>query len=88
MLKILTDDESQDGQENSQPNGRYANDFTVGHNAFEFLFDFSQTFDDRTALHHTTIITTPAYAKNLLGLLQKSIDQYEDVFGTIPDGDK
>ena len=83
------DDESTDGQENGQPNGRYANYFTVGHNAFEFLLDFGQIYaPDGSVPLHTRIITAPVYAKTLLGLLQESIDQYEQLFGTIPDGDK
>jgi len=89
LPKILIDDESKDLQDSGQPNGRYANYFTVGHNAFEFLFDFGQIYtNDRPARFHTRIIMTPVYAKTLLGLLQESIDQYEQIFGTIPSGDK
>ena len=88
MLKIVMDNESKDVQDNGQPNGRYANYFTVGHNAFEFLFDFGQIHTHgRPAAAHTRIITTPVYAKSLLWLLQESIDQYEQLFGTIPNGD-
>ena len=88
LLKVLTDDESKDSQDNGQPNGRYANGFTVGHNAFEFLLDFYQSYaEDKPALLHTRVITTPVYAKSLLALLRKSIDQYENVFGAIPDED-
>jgi hypothetical protein len=75
--------------ENGQPDGRYANYFKVGHNAFEFLFDFGQIYEQgRTAPLHTRIITTPVYAKSLLGLLQEAVGQYEQLFGTIPDADK
>jgi hypothetical protein len=31
------------------------------------------------------VVTTPAYAKVLLALLDKSISDYEEAFGTIPD---
>jgi len=87
--KILLDDESNDVQDNGEPNGRYANYFTVGHNAFEFVFDFGQFHTQgRPAPLHTRIIMTPVYAKSLLGLLQESIDRYEQLFGTIPEGDK
>jgi uncharacterized protein DUF3467 len=89
MPKILMDDESQDVPVNGELNGRYANYFTVGHNAFEFLFDFGQLDTQGwPAPVHTRIITTPAYAKSLLGILQESVDQYEQMFGTIPEGDK
>jgi hypothetical protein len=76
-------------QDNGQPDGRYANYFKVGHNAFEFLFDFGQTYTDgRETPLHTRIITTPVYAKSLLELLQESVAQYEQLFGAIPDADK
>jgi hypothetical protein len=76
-------------QDNGQPNGRYANYFTIGHNAFEFLFDFGQNHTEaRSAPLHTRIITTPVYAKTFLALLQESVDQYEQNFGAIPNGDK
>lgn len=87
--KTVMNSETKEPQDNNEPNGRYANYFTVGHNAFEFLFDFGQTYSQgRPASLHTRIITTPVYAKSLLGLLQESIDQYEQLFGTIPKGDK
>ena len=86
--KILMDDESKDVPVNGELNGRYANYFTVGHNAFEFLFDFGQFHTQgRPAPLHTRIIMTPVYAKSLLGLLLESIDRYEQLFGTISDGD-
>ena len=87
--KILMDVESKDVQDTGQPNGRYANYFTVGHNAFEFLFDFGQLHTQGwTAPVHTRIITTPVYAKSLLGILQESVDRYEQMFGTISEEDK
>jgi hypothetical protein len=87
--KILMDDESKDVQDNGQPNGRYANYFTVGHNAFEFLFDFGQLHTKGwPAPVHTRIIMTPVYAKSLLGILQESVDQYEQMFGTISEEDQ
>jgi Protein of unknown function (DUF3467) len=87
--KIVMSSQSKDVQDSSQPNGRYANYFTVGHNAFEFLFDFGQIHTEgRPAPLHTRIITTPVYAKTFLALLQESIDQHEQNFGTIPNGDK
>lgn len=88
MLKNSMDDEQKNALGQVQPDGRYANDFTVGHNAFEFLFDFFQTYENKPARLHTRIITTPVYAKSLLVLLQKSVDQYEELFGTIPNGEK
>ncbi len=65
--------------------GRYANYFKIGYNAFEFLLDFGQFYnEDEKAQLHTRIITSPIYAKTLHKLLQDSIDQYEQAFGAIP----
>lgn len=65
--------------------GRYANYFTVGYNAFEFLFDFGQFYsEEKEAKRHTRIITNPIYAKALLETIRESIDRYEQIFGSIP----
>ena len=65
--------------------GRYANAFQVGHNAFEFLLDFGQVTPESEQPHfHTRIITSPVYAKALAATLQESIHHYEQAFGTIP----
>jgi hypothetical protein len=67
-----------------QLEGRYANYFEVGHNAFEFLFDFGQFYQDsKEARLHTRIITNPIYAKALFSTLRESIEQYEQKFGVI-----
>jgi hypothetical protein len=42
--------------------GRYANYFKVGHNAFEFVFDFGQYYPEiDEAELYTRIITSPRY---------------------------
>jgi hypothetical protein len=77
-------DESKDQQNTAQLEGRYAKYFEVGHNAFEFVFDFGQFYaGDQKAQLHTRIITGPVYAKALLETLRGSIDQYEDKHGVI-----
>jgi hypothetical protein len=64
--------------------GRYANYFKVGYNAFEFLLDFGQFYpESQRASFHTRIITPPIYAKALLEILRVSIDGYEQTFGAI-----
>jgi hypothetical protein len=66
--------------------GRYANSFRVGHNAFEFLLDFGQSFPEGVKERiHTRIVLSPAYALDLLKLLRESIEQYEGSFGAIPE---
>ena len=70
--------------EKARLEGRYANWFQIGHNAFEFLLDFGQHFPETSEMHpHTRIITSPTYAKALFELLQTSIEQYEESHGPI-----
>jgi hypothetical protein len=58
--------------------GKYANYFEVGHNAYEFVIDFGQYYsENEEAELCIRIITSPAYAKVLLRTLQESIKQYE-----------
>ena len=64
--------------------GRYANYFQIGHNAFEFLLDFGQLYSDgKQEQIHTRIVTSPSYAKELLKVLGESVEQYELNFGPI-----
>lgn len=81
--------ECENSQEAGALEGRYANYFKVGHNAFEFLLDFGQFYPEAEhARLHTRIITSPIYAKALLETLRESIDRYEQIFGAIPKEDK
>jgi hypothetical protein len=73
-----------DGDEFTQNaiEGKYANYFEIGHNAFEFILDFGQKYSDGLEEKiHTRIVTGPSYAKELLRVLEKSIAQYEQSFG-------
>ena len=66
--------------------GKYANYFKVGHNAYEFVIDFGQYYpENEEAELHTRIITSPLYAKYLLEILRESIEGYEQSFGIIKD---
>lgn len=68
-----------------KPEGRYTNFFQVGYNAVEFLLDFGQYFDEtKDGSIHTRIVTNPRYAKELLNVLQESVERYEKSFGSIP----
>jgi hypothetical protein len=69
---------------NRKIKGQYANYFRVGYNAFEFIFDFGQSYTgtDQAELY-MRIITNPFHAKSLLSTLRESIDRYEQVFGDI-----
>ena len=68
--------------------GKYANYFKVGHNAFEFVIDFSQFYpDSEEAEVCARIITPPIYAKTLLETLRGAIEYYEQTLGIIPSED-
>jgi hypothetical protein len=83
----MTHDESSglgECQEAQQIEGRYANHFSVGHNAFEFVLDFGQFYPDGgRARVHTRIIISPSYAKAFVETVRASIEQYEGSFGPI-----
>lgn len=67
--------------------GRYANHFQVGHNAFEVILQFGQFYEGNTQpVMHTTIITGPAYAESLLKLLSSTLAQYKRTFGEVSGG--
>ena len=68
--------------------GQYANYFKVGHNAFEFLIDCGQSFNENEGAQiHTRIITSPVYAKALSDMLSRSVEQFEQYYGGIPQED-
>jgi hypothetical protein len=71
-----------------QLEGRYANCFKIGYNAFEFLMDFGQAYrDEDSERFHTRIVTSPAYVKTLLSMLGGAVHRYEKSFGEIPQRD-
>jgi hypothetical protein len=68
--------------------GRYANYFNIGHNAFEVVLEFGQCYElSEPPQLHSKIVTGPAYAKVLLELLQRSLEEYEKEFGVVASGE-
>ncbi len=64
--------------------GRYANYFEVGYNAFEFILDFGQLYAAGEKPNiHTRIVMSPVYAKAFLETLGNTLGQYERGFGAI-----
>ena len=64
--------------------GRYANNFAVGFNACEFIFDFGQRFTETDqAEPHIRIITSPTYAKEFLEMLRDTLETFETTYGRI-----
>jgi hypothetical protein len=86
-IELLMNPENEPPEATGELEGRYANYFKVGHNAFVFLLDFGQLYaESQRAQFHTRIITNPIYAKAFLGLIQDAIAQYEQTFGVIQGG--
>jgi len=80
--------EGEQEQANGRPEGRYANYFEVGHNAFEFVLDFGQFFPSMgMPQFHTRIITSPAHAWAMLVTLQEAVERYQRTFGPIREGE-
>jgi hypothetical protein len=79
----MTDEPRADLREN-EIEGRYANYFNVGHNAFEVVLVFGQFYEGNAQSQlHTRIVTSPGYAKTLLELLRDSVQKYEEAYGPI-----
>jgi hypothetical protein len=75
------------GSLGGEPEGRYANYFKAGHNAFEVILEFAQFYEGDTLPRvHTRIITSPAYARTFLDVLKDSLERYESVYGPIASG--
>jgi len=65
--------------------GRYANYFEIGHNAFEFLLDFGQCYTEGPdGWMHTRIVTSPMFARQLADSLNRALAQYERTHGRLP----
>jgi hypothetical protein len=57
--------------------GRYANVFRIGHNAYEVVLDFGQSYVPEVEHMHTRIITSPSSARGLSELLQDSLSEHD-----------
>lgn len=55
---------------------RRANRFAIGHDAFQFKFDFWQTAGAPDEREVTRIMTTPAIARNFSSALRESLRDY------------
>jgi hypothetical protein len=64
--------------------GRYANYFEIGHNAFEFLLDFGQLYSEAPeGRMHTRIVTSPIFARRLAVVLNRTLSQYDQAYGRV-----
>jgi hypothetical protein len=74
------------GKADRPPLACYANYFEVGHNAFEFLIDAGQIEPQSGEVQLLSRIALgPVHAKLLAGLLNQSIEQYEESHQPIPE---
>jgi hypothetical protein len=58
------------------PDERRADRFAIGHDAFQFRFDFWQAAEDAKEQSITRIITNPAVAKDFSQTLRESLKDY------------
>jgi len=80
---------SSEPRRGGEPEGRYADRFKIGYRSCVFILDFDQSFyEDETDRVHTRIITSPEDLKSFLELLQKTIKEYEKIYGPISVEDK
>jgi hypothetical protein len=63
--------------------GRYANFFQIGYNAFEFLIEFGQQEGDDNDVIHARIYVSPQHARILADLMLDTLQQHERIFGKI-----
>lgn len=80
-------EESKHRQSTKNPSakeGRYANFFQIGHNAFEFLIEFGQQGGDI----HTRIYVSPQYARMLSDLLTSALKEHDAESHLKPDPDR
>jgi hypothetical protein len=68
-----------------ESHGIYSNFFRVGYGAAEFLLDFGRQFEGMEENFCQRIIMSPAHARILTHLLQKSLSDYEQRFGALPE---
>ena len=64
----------------------YSNFFRIAFDSGEVVLDFGHFFSDteHNAMH-TSIVTTPRYARELAIVLRRALDAYESHYGPIED---
>jgi len=68
-----------DGEES--PEGRYANYFQIGFNAYEFVLDFGLLYPPDAGRFHTRIVTNTGVARDLSESLERSLREHEREYG-------
>jgi hypothetical protein len=70
------------------PEGRYANYFKIGFNAYEFVIDFGQEYPPDAERTYMRVVTSPSMARNLVDTLERSLRDYELKFGPLKDAEE
>jgi hypothetical protein len=70
-----------------EPEATRVDRFAIGHDAFQFTFDFWQSSDDGEPSAITRLKTSAPIAKDLSRTLTRSLEEYEQRFGEIPSDD-
>ena len=65
--------------------GRYANFFQVGFNAYEFVIEFGQEYAPAPEHVHTRIVTSAPLAQRLSETLKRSIRDFESKYPATDD---
>lgn len=84
-MLVMRNNKGNNIQKNKSREGRYANCFQIGQNEFEFVIDFGQSFEESECKEsfHTRVICNPYSVNILLKLLQKSVKEYEEMYGEV-----
>jgi hypothetical protein len=84
LIEVRMSNEVPSWEEPSNLEGRYANCFKVGYNAFELVIDFGQVSGTSDVARLTSrIVTNPRSAKALHEILGQTLEEYERTFGVI-----
>jgi hypothetical protein len=70
-----------DGDRPNDPERVYANYVTIGHNAFEFVFEFGQLYNGGgEARVQARVVMSPPSAHELMQVLGEALREYDTVF--------
>jgi len=66
-----------------EPDGKLSDAFSIGFNAYIFIFDFGLRSSEGNARMHTKVVASPASAKEFCDLLSQSLNQYVERHGPL-----
>jgi hypothetical protein len=63
--------------------GKFCDTFSVGFNAYIFIFDFGLSDSDGGTRMHTKVVASPRLAKEFCDLLAQSLSEYAERHGPL-----